>query len=170
MRLIRLEARTHTIRLWTGLSGDRIRKLYRSYLSDPGAAAVQRHRGKAPRQAGYFTRSVRLRQETDLLVSLCLLLGLITPQATPVSDSPLAQIQRAQLLCQAFECYRQMIPEPHISLDHLHFLLGALALGRELRLGSCDVCGAVVVADRLTLRVPRCVVCAADLLPGAAAD
>jgi hypothetical protein len=56
-----------------------------------------------------------------------------------------------------------MIPEPHISLDHMHFLLGALALGRELRLGNCGACGAVMEADRLTLRLPRCVVCAADL-------
>jgi hypothetical protein len=164
MRFIRLEARTQTIRLWTGLSGDRIRKLYRSYLSDAGAATVRRHRGKSPQQAAYFTHSSRLRQETDVLVSVCLLLGLIGPPEANPSGSPIAQIQRAQLLCQAFECYRQMIPDAHISLDHMHFLLGALALGRELRLGNCGACGAVIVADRLTLRLPRCVVCATDLL------
>ena len=32
LRLIRHEARTFTIRQWTGLSDDRIRKLYRSYV------------------------------------------------------------------------------------------------------------------------------------------
>jgi hypothetical protein len=170
MRFIRLEARTQTIRLWTGLSDDRIRKLYRSYLSDVGAAAVRRHRGKCPSQAAYFTRSVRLRLETDVLVSVCLLLGLIGAPAVVASPSPIAPIRRAQLLCQAFECYRQMIPEAHISLDHMHFLLGALALGRELRLGTCGACGAVIVADRLTLRAPRCVVCATDLLACAASD
>ena len=36
VRLIRHEARTHTIRQWTGLSDDRIRKLYRSYVSSGG--------------------------------------------------------------------------------------------------------------------------------------
>jgi hypothetical protein len=163
MRFIRLEARTQTIRLWTGLSGDRIRKLYRSYLSDAGGATVRRHRGKSPRQAAYFTHSARLRQETDVLVSVCLLLGLIGAAPEEATPSPLAQILRAQLLCQAFECYQQMIPEPLISLDHMHFLLGALALGRELRLDNCGACGAVIVADRLTLRLPRCVVCATDL-------
>ena len=35
---IRHEARTHTIRAWTGLSDDRIRKLYRSYLCESAAA------------------------------------------------------------------------------------------------------------------------------------
>jgi hypothetical protein len=37
LRLIRHEARTFTIRQWTGLSDDRIRKLYRSYCQH-GAA------------------------------------------------------------------------------------------------------------------------------------
>jgi hypothetical protein len=162
MRFIRLEARTQTIRLWTGLTDDRIRKLYRSYLMDAGGTEIRRHRGKAPRQAAYFTHSTRLRQETDVLASVCLLLGLI---GRPTGGAePLAQIRRAQLLCQAFECYRQMIPEAHISLDHLHFLLGALAQGRELRLDNCKSCGALIVADRLTLRTPRCVVCATDVL------
>ena len=163
MRFIRLEARTQTIRQWTGLTKDRIRKLYRSYLCDVGSCAVRRHRGKAPRQAAYFTHSARLRQETDVLASVCLLVGLIGRPSSSALAEPLAQIRRAQLLCQAFECYRQMIPEPHISLDHLHFLLGALAHGRELRLDNCAGCGALIVADRLTLRAPRCVVCASDL-------
>lgn len=163
MRFIRLEARTRTIRLWTGLTDDRIRKLYRTYVSDTGAGLVPRHRGKSPRQAAYFTRSPRLRQETDLLVSVCLLLGLIGERSTAPTGSTLAHIRRAQLLCQAFECYRQMIPDSHITLDHLHFLLDALAQGRELRLDKCEACGAVIVADRLSLRAPSCVVCAIDL-------
>jgi hypothetical protein len=36
LRLIRHEARTRTIRSWTGLTDDRIRKLYRSYVADAG--------------------------------------------------------------------------------------------------------------------------------------
>ncbi len=57
MHFIRHEARTHTIRQWTGLTDDRIRKLYRSYLQD-GGHRVARHRGKSPQQAGYFLRTV----------------------------------------------------------------------------------------------------------------
>lgn len=34
MHFIHHEARTHTIRQWTGLTDDRIRKLYRSYLQE----------------------------------------------------------------------------------------------------------------------------------------
>jgi hypothetical protein len=44
LRLLTHEARTQTIRVWTGLSDDRIRKLYRSYLWR-AACYVPRHRG-----------------------------------------------------------------------------------------------------------------------------
>ena len=47
-RLIGHEARTHTIRHCTGLSGDRIRKLYRNYPTDSPGQRVRRRRGKSP--------------------------------------------------------------------------------------------------------------------------
>ena len=50
LRFIRHEARTQTIRAWTGLSDDRIRKMYREYMKEPGFA-VSRPRGKSPRQS-----------------------------------------------------------------------------------------------------------------------
>ena len=63
LRFIHHEARTHTIRTWTGLTDDRIRKLYRTYLQEAGGSGVPRHRGKSPRQAAFFTRSLRMRRE-----------------------------------------------------------------------------------------------------------
>ena len=47
LRFIRHEARTQTIRVWTGLTDDRIRKLYRSYLSGGEGGGVTRHRGRS---------------------------------------------------------------------------------------------------------------------------
>ena len=43
LRMIHHEARTCTIRTWTGLTDDRIRKLYRSYVADH-SPAIKRHR------------------------------------------------------------------------------------------------------------------------------
>ena len=64
MRFMRHEARTHTIRRWTGLTDDRIRKLFRAYINEtPGQVA--RHRGKSPGQACFFTRSRSLRSRTS---------------------------------------------------------------------------------------------------------
>ena len=88
LRFIRHEARTHTIRAWTGLTDDRIRKLYRTYLCEAGGSAVTRHRGKSPRQAAYFTRSMRMRREAAVFAAVSILFGLITPQNTRMGANP----------------------------------------------------------------------------------
>ena len=59
----RHEARTRTIKSWTGLTDDRIRKLYRSYVADAGRRVVRRHRGKSPRQSAFFMRNAGVRRE-----------------------------------------------------------------------------------------------------------
>jgi hypothetical protein len=156
MRFIRHEARTHTIRAWTGLTDDRIRKLYRSYIKESHGKAPVRHRGKSPQQPAFFTRSIRARQETALLASLCRSIGAL-PTA-PVRIEP--GLARAELLCDAYEIYRTQVDSPLISFEHAVFLLGALCRGDELTLGACRDCTAVVVSDRWAMRAPRCLVCA----------
>src|ERR1700759_3181716 len=76
LRLIRHEARTHTIRQWTGLSDDRIRKLYHSYALD-GHDRVFRHRGKSPRQAAFFFRNSEVTFQAAQLASLYLIYDLL---------------------------------------------------------------------------------------------
>ena len=160
IHFIRHEARTHTIRQWTGLTDDRIRKLYRSYLQGNGAP-VARHRGKSPQQAGYFLRTVRLRQEAAVLASISCLLGVLRySQGAPARLSP--GIGRAAPLCQAYETYCALVGEPAISMEHAVLLLVTLSQGVELALQGCRDCGALLVADPLALQLPHCAVCAAS--------
>jgi len=159
LRFIRHEARTQTIRVWTGLSDDRIRKLYRGYLHEPGFA-VSRPRGKSPQQAALFTRSPKLREDSSLLASLCSLLGALPRAGAPVSRQALANLKRGELLCQAFEVYRDLVADPLISFENLVFLVRALADGQELILASCEVCGALTVFDRITFKAIHCTYCA----------
>ena len=167
LRFIHHEARTHTIRAWTGLTDDRIRKLYRTYLFEAGGARVTRHRGKSPRQAAYFTRSVRMRREAAVFASVSSLFGLIAPQ--PMSfdrgAQPALTVARGALLCEAFETYRALVNEPQISFEHAVFLIGALDAGDELRVAHCRDCAGVLVTDRLALRAPVCNDCAAARPP-----
>ncbi|MCS6948639.1 MAG: FlhC family transcriptional regulator, partial [Steroidobacteraceae bacterium] len=78
VRLIRLEARTRTIREWTGLTDDRIRKLYRSYLRD-GSQPIKRHRGKSPQLASYFLRTHRALRHASALAALLSAFGALPP-------------------------------------------------------------------------------------------
>ncbi len=158
-RFLEHEARTQTIRRWTGLSDDRIRKLRNTYLIDAGRL-TRRHRGKSPRQVAYFWRSGRVRQETVWLASLFLLLGVITTEPLTHDGCALPSLVRAELLCHAFETYRAMIPSSHISFEHAVFLAMTLAGGKQLRLGTCVDCGGVVVIDPLSIHDKRCNQCA----------
>jgi hypothetical protein len=161
LRFIHHEARTHTIRAWTGLTDDRIRKLYRTYLFEAGGARVARHRGKSPRQAAFFTRSMRMRRETAVFASVSSLFGLITPQTITVTpgSEPAPTVARGALLCETFEAYTALMGESQISFEHAVFLLGALLAGDELRVAHCRDCSSVLVTDRLALRTPVCNEC-----------
>ena len=162
LRFIHHEARTHTIRAWTGLTDDRIRKLYRTYLCEAGGVRVARHRGKSPRQAAYFTRSLRMRREAAVFASVSSLFGLIAPLAISLERSPLPAptVARGALLCEACEAYRALVNDPQISFEHAVFLVGALDSGDELRVAHCRDCTGVLVTDRLALRAPVCNECA----------
>src|SRR6187401_1027625 len=111
LRFIHHEARTHTIRAWTGLTDDRIRKLYRTYLYEAGGTGVARHRGKSPRQAAFFTRSLRMRREAAVFASVSSLFGLITRDSITVERAaePAPTVARGALLCEAFETYRALV-------------------------------------------------------------
>src|ERR1700689_672711 len=156
VQFIRHEARTPTIRVWTGLSDDRIRKLYRSYLCESHGTPLTRHRGKSPQQVAFFMRSGRARQEAALLASLYQLPGPLPQAPAPQLARSLACLTRGELLCQAYEAYRGLIPEGLISFEHAVFLLTTLVRGDELILGACRDCGAAVLVDRWPLRSPLC--------------
>jgi Flagellar transcriptional activator (FlhC) len=159
LRFLTHEARTQTIRHWTGLSGDRIRKLYRSYLGR-AACYVPRHRGKSPHQAAYFTRSLRIQQETAVLASLFSLEGLVPPEPSPAAATALPDIRRGNSLCAAFESYATLIPTASISFEYAVFLADCLARGDQLRLGRCCECGGMIVVERFPIREKRCQHCA----------
>jgi hypothetical protein len=171
LRFLRHEARTQTIRAWTGLSDDRIRKLYRSYLSQ-ARRELPRHRGKSPHQVSYFTRSQRLQHESAVLASVLSLLGVLPPAAPAAPGSgagasgadgagaPLPPLARGEQLCQAFEAYRMLLPSAQITFEHAVFLATALTRGDQLRLAGCSGCGSLMVAERFTLRAQRCHHCA----------
>src|ERR1700751_1642276 len=112
LRFLRHEARTRTIRLWTGLSDDRIRKLYRSYLQG-GGRGLTRHRGKSPQQAAFFVRTARLRQGASPLAALCCLAGVLESardsERGRIAPPPALGIGRAGWLCQAYEAYRALL-------------------------------------------------------------
>ncbi len=159
LRFLTHEARTQTIRAWTGLTDDRIRKLYRSYLGR-AACYIPRHRGKSPNQPAYFTRSVRIQRETAVLASFFSLEGLVPAEPSAAAGAALPDVSRGDALCTAFETYAVLIPTASISFEYAVFLAGCLARGDQLRLGRCCECGGLIVVERFPIREKRCQHCA----------
>ncbi len=159
LRFLRHEARTQTIRAWTGLSDDRIRKLYRSYFG-PLRTDLPRHRGKSPHQVSYFSRSARLQEETAAIASRLWVLGALQPLGGAEPAAAEAALERGTLLCQAFEAHRLTYPGAQISFEHAVFLANVLARGERLRVGWCALCGGLLVQEAFALRLRRCRYCA----------
>ena len=166
LRLIRHEARTFTIRQWTGLSDDRIRKLYRSYCQDGAAAAVTRHRGKSPRQAAFFFRNPEVTFHAAQLASLFLIYGLVGAAGGGLeSRYRLGSLESGALLCQAYEAYIDLHAPMSISFEHAWFLLLALARRDEVGMARCAECGGLRLRDLLARHKQTCSNCR-EGLPG----
>jgi len=161
LRLIRHEARTFTIRKWTGLSDDRIRKLYRSYVSSEQAATVHRHRGKSPRQAAFFFRNAEVSFQAAQLASLFVVYGLLGVSRLGIeSRYRVGSLESGALLCLAYEAYVELHLPASISFEHAWFLLLALARRDELGIARCAACGGVRLHDLLARhRTTTCANC-----------
>jgi hypothetical protein len=158
LRLIRHEARTFTIRQWTGLSDDRIRKVYRSYCQHGASATVTRHRGKSPRQAAFFFKNPEVTFHAAQLASLFLIYGLVGGAASGGLESRyrVGSLESGTLLCQAYEAYLELHPPVSISFEHAWFLLLALARRDEVGISRCEHCGGLRLHDLLARHKQTC--------------
>ena len=160
LRLIRHEARTFTIRQWTGLSDDRIRKLYRSYCLDHDSYTVLRHRGKSPRQAAFFFRNPEVAFHAAQLASLFLIYGLVGAAGGGLqSRYRVGSLEWGALLCQAYETYLALHTPANISFEHAWFLLLALGRRDEVGMARCEDCGGLRLRDLLSRRKQLCGTC-----------
>lgn len=161
VRMIQHEARTGTIRACTGFSEDRIRKIYGAYFKGSGAATVRRRRGKSPKRIHQFVNSAPRQLEATVLAGLFLLCEAgELDDGGRVSRAPDAdRVGLGQRLCQAFEAYRGLHPDPRLSFEWAWNLYHSLVESRELYFALCDVCGGRYVQDAYALDYRRCPFC-----------
>jgi hypothetical protein len=160
LRMIRHEARTCTIRSCTGLTDDRIRRLYKTYASHMPSAPVRRRRGKSPRQVAFFVRNARAQLESSTLASVFAAFGLWRAQ----SNAQLGMIQAGsiefgRLFCDAYETHRQLLRNGDISFEHAWFLLQLLTRNADLHAVRCRHCDSQYLRDRVNMCRRACPVC-----------
>ncbi len=158
IRMLGLQARTSTIGRYTGLSSDRIRKAYVSYVAEHGKNRLpRRKRGRPPSRVAHFFKSRDRHCESTVLVSLFMHAGLLVPDGSFGCMLPgrLSLLSQGRRLCDAYEMHRHMVPGGEMSLELAATLLRALAETQELALAECESCGALYVHDAYALDYGR---------------
>ena len=161
LRMIRHEARTRTIRECTGLSDDRIRKLYSTYFRNSGASGVRRRRGKSPRQIGRFVKNADHQLQATTLVALyCIGLLLRIDEGGNVHPCwPRPDVEFGHRVCRAFETYLLVHDRPLLSFEWAWNLLHTISINDELVLALCTHCHSRYVHDAYALDLKICPAC-----------
>ena len=161
LRMIRHEARTRTIRDCTGLSDDRIRKLYSTYFRDSGVTDVRRRRGKSPRQIARFVKNPAHQLQATTLVALyCAGLLLRVDDDNAVHTCwPRPDVEFGHRVCRAFETYLLLHDEPLLNFEWAWNLLHNISYNDELYLAVCSGCGSRYVQDAYALDLKTCPSC-----------
>lgn len=158
MRMIRHEARTGTIRYWTGLSDDRIRKLYTSYFKFVDNA-IRRRRGRSPTQIGPLVRTQERALESGVFANLLLSNGLLSDDKPPGPELK-HNIDLGHRFCECFETHRYLISDATLTFEWGWNLLLSIRRGDELGIVRCESCSICHVVDLLALPRAPCPSCA----------
>lgn len=166
LRMIRHEARTRIIKACTGLSDDRIRKLYSTYFV--GRTDVKRRRGKSPRQVQYYVRNPDHQLQATTLVALfCAGFLIRIDEGNKVHACwPRPNVEFGHRLCRAYETYRLLHGDAALNFEWTWNLLQCISYNDELYLAVCDDCSSRYVQDAYALDERRCPTCEIALASG----
>jgi hypothetical protein len=165
-RMIRHEARTGTIRYFTGLNDDRIRKLYTTYFKH-GDIPVRRQRGRSPTRIGPLVRTPQRALESGVFANVLLSNGLLSVEQPP--GPPLKHnVDLGHRLCECFETFDELVPRSSLSFEWGWNLLVSMRRGDELGIAQCDTCSIGYVFDLLSLPRAACPACSLFEQRGAA--
>jgi hypothetical protein len=155
--MIRHEARTGTIRYFTGLNDDRIRKLYTTYFKH-GEVQVRRQRGRSPTRIGPLVRTPQRALESGVFANALLSNGLLSVEQPP--GPPLKHnIDLGHRLCECFESFDELVPRSSLSFEWGWNLLISMRRGDELGIAHCEACSIGYVFDLLSLPRSACPAC-----------
>jgi len=155
LRMIRLGARTQTIRQATGLSKERIRRLSREYVDRHADGPVHRLRGKSPRRMAFFRQTPDHELQAATLGSMLHACDLLAPAVPAYQLTP----EEAARFCDIFDLFRDLCAACLISFEHAWYLRQALSSREEHTLAACQGCQSQWIRDTLDLLPDRCPAC-----------
>jgi len=159
-RLLRHGARTQTISRWTGLSARRVRALLKRYRARLAELQIRRPRGDSPFNMELLMRSPLRRLEAALFATIHQELFVQAGLQTKAYRSDLGT---AELVCEAYEAFREKQRQSGLSIEQAFLVLSAVRRDTEFWLGRCPSCETPVLIDRLAVAPRRCGHCSATI-------
>src|ERR1700733_983223 len=140
-RLVLLGARTGTIARWTGIAERRVRAFRRSYGAETKRSALVRPRGRSPQRIELLLRSPQRRKDAVELACLLRAAGVLPISAFESGRRPFPNIERGEVLCNAFESLKVNCCDSIVTIEQAFLLFAALATGDEIDFAQCANCG-----------------------------
>lgn len=163
LRMIAQNARTRSVRSWTGWSIPRIQATASQYWH--GRPRPHRPSGPSPSDLKRFWQSQRWQREAAALAGLYKLMGALPEDGTVLDERRVPDIERGELICLAYEIFRTFVPEPRITFEQALLLATALSSGKQIDLARCTECENLVLYERLASQRP-CAHCSQELEAG----
>src|SRR5262249_45411174 len=140
-------ARLQTASDWSQLTPDQLITLRRRWM--PGADDGG-FRGPSPTSYKPFFRSALRASHAAIFVALHRMVGLksITPS-----------IEGGEKLCEAYEIYREWLPDAPLEFDYGVLLATGAVTGEEIELIPCENCRCALLIDKLGTKRTRCARC-----------
>lgn len=152
----RQQARMQTVCDWSGLTRDQLVTLRHRW----GFDAEERRRGPAPTAFHVFFRSRRRRNEATLFASLCRIFGGRSGGGGSTPLKPLPALERGEVLCEAFEAFREWHADAELTFEHAVLLAVGVGHATQVTLAHCTRCHASILLDRQAGHGTTCDQCA----------
>ncbi|NND64850.1 MAG: hypothetical protein HKM24_02690 [Gammaproteobacteria bacterium] len=161
LRLLKLRARTQTIRYCTGLSNDRIRRIYCDYGTIVNVTKRANKRGKSSVCTRIFTDTDLHRLESTSLAMIFVHAGLFKiNQHALTAVCMINKLDFGHRLCCAYETYRELYANPKLSIEHARLMFNDIAENNTLALGHCSQCQTFHLYNLLMAEpINTCAVC-----------
>lgn len=159
LRLLGHEARLSTVCAWTGLNEERVRILSRSRRRHQVVKIAGTHRGPSPRRLKPLFASLTLRSEGAAMAGLCRVLSVIPAKPVTHARTRLPSVTNGERLCDAFELFREIVPNARLTLEQAISLIYAVSEGQQCSLDHCTRCPAIILVDHLSLARRLCTHC-----------
>jgi hypothetical protein len=155
LRFLAHGARAQTTSQWSGLTPDQLVTLRRRWMFN----GAERLKGPSPSSFQHFFRSARSREQAALFACIFRVVWTAPRKSGTDVAKLIASLENGELLCEAFEIYREWEPGADLEFEQAVLLATGAIDGDQIEITHCLHCSSPVLMDRLSTAAASCPRC-----------